>query len=228
MATSKKPVNQLAKAINKGTKLDKGLMSVIKSTKSYKDFLDLSPGQVSKLKVNELRSVVARLNRVEKKRLSNIEKMGGHGQALNALIDTGGVTRASIGMTRQQLLHEYKRAKAFLLSDTSTVAGVREYLTKIEQNLGANRTLTKDEIKRAYDLLHKYEESGAVAFYEKGSSKSVGFQQSLDVQKEIWDMINNKNMSDDQILAKLGVLSRTEAEARQDTSDDYNMFKHNP
>lgn len=241
MATNKdikKAVSKAGRTVGRSDNLTRALIkagsnlqsrqSALKSVKTYKEYLDLAPETVSKLSRDELRSVVARLNKVEAKRIRNIEKMGGHGQALNALEGTGGKTKASKDMTRQQLLHEYKRAKAFLMADTSTVAGVREYLTRIEGNLGAKRRLTKDEIKRAYDLLRRYEESGAVAFYEKGSKKSVGYQQSLDVQKDIWRMIDQENKSDDEILAELGVMSRTEAEARQDTSDDYNMFKHNP
>lgn len=229
MATSKKkPVNQLAKAINKGTKLDKGLMSVIKSTKSYKDFLDLSPGQVSKLKVNELRSVVARLNRIEKKRLANLDKYGYNSAAVRGIYDTGGATKASRDMTRQELLHEYKRAKAFLTSETGTVKGARAFIQGVSKMAGSDRELTPDEISRMYSILDKYKESGAIGFYKKGDKKSAGYMSSQATQADIFEMME-QGQTDEEILANLGIMSRTDYEAMQDTSDNFQWIgSHHP
>lgn len=228
MATNKKPVNQLAKAINKGTKLDKGLMSVIKSTKSYKDFLDLSPGQVSKLKVNELRSVVARLNRIEKKRLANLDKYGYNSAAVRGIYDTGGATKASRDMTRQELLHEYKRAKAFLTSETGTVKGARAFIQGVSKMAGSDRELTPEEISRMYSILDKYKESGAIGFYKKGDKKSAGYMSSQATQADIFEMME-QGQTDEEILANLGIMSRTDYEAMQDTSDNFQWIgSHHP
>lgn len=229
MATNKrKPVNQLAKAINKGTKLDKGLMSVIKSTKSYKDFIDLSPGQVSKLKVNELRSVVARLNRIEKKRLANLEKYGYNSAALRGIYDSGGATKASRDMSRQELLHEYKRAKAFLTSETGTVKGARAFIQGVSKMAGSDRELTPDEISRMYSILDKYKESGAIGFYKKGDKKSAGYMSSQATQADIFEMME-QGQTDEEILANLGIMSRTDYEAMQDTSDNFQWIgAHHP
>lgn len=229
MATSKKkPVNQLAKAINKGTKLDKGLMSVIKSTKSYKDFIDLTPGQVSKLKVNELRSVVARLNRIEKKRLANLDKYGYNSAAVRGIYDSGGATKASRDMTRQELLHEYKRAKAFLTSETGTVKGARAFIQGVSKMAGSDRELTPDEISRMYSILDKYKESGAIGFYKKGDKKSAGYMSSQATQADIFEMME-QGQTDEEILANLGIMSRTDYEAMQDTSDNFQWIgSHHP
>lgn len=229
MATSKKkPVNQLAKAINKGTKLDKGLMSVIKSTKSYKDFIDLTPGQVSKLKVNELRSVVARLNRIEKKRLANLDKYGYNSAAVRGIYDTGGLTKASRDMTRQELLHEYKRAKAFLTSETGTVKGARAFIQGVSKMAGSDRELTPEEISRMYSILDKYKESGAIGFYKKGDKKSAGYMSSQATQADIFEMME-QGQTDEEILANLGIMSRTDYEAMQDTSDNFQWIgSHHP
>lgn len=229
MATNKrKPVNQLAKALNKGTKLDKGIVSVIKSTKSYKDFLDLTPGQVSKLKANELRSVVARLNRVEKKRLANLEKYGYNSAALRGIYDSGGATKASRDMTRQELLHEYKRAKAFLTSETGTVKGARAFIQGVSKMAGSDRELTPDEISRMYSILDKYKESGAIGFYKKGDKKSAGYMSSQATQADIFEMME-QGQTDEEILASLGIMSRTDYEAMQDTSDNFQWIgAHHP
>lgn len=229
MATSKKkPVNQLAKAINKGTKLDKGLMSVIKSTKSYKDFIDLTPGQVSKLKVNELRSVVARLNRIEKKRLANLDKYGYNSAAVRGIYDSGGATKASRDMTRQELLHEYKRAKAFLTSETGTVKGARAFIQGVSKMAGSDRELTPEEISRMYSILDKYKESGAIGFYKKGDKKSAGYMSSQATQADIFEMME-QGQTDEEILANLGIMSRTDYEAMQDTSDNFQWIgSHHP
>lgn len=214
----------LASAVNRATKTPK---TSIKDVKSYKEYLDMTPQATNKLSRDDLRTVVARLNKVESKRVKNLQKYGAQGQALRGLEESGGKTKAARDMTRQQLLHEYKRAKAFLLSDTSTVAGARKYVDTISMQLGADRPLTKEEISRAYDLLDKYKESGAVGFYKKGDKKSAGYVESQATQKDIFAMME-QGMSDDEILADLGVMSATTYEAMQDTSEEYTMFRHHP
>ena len=100
----------------------------IKNVSSYKEYMELTPMDVNKLKKDELRSVVARLNKVEKKRLANLEKYGYNSAAVRGIYDSGGVTKAAKDMSRQELLHEYKRAKAFLMSETGTVKGARQFV----------------------------------------------------------------------------------------------------
>lgn len=221
----------LASAVNRATKTPK---TSIKDVKSYKEYLDMTPQAINKLSRDDLRTVVARLNKVESKRIKNLEKYGAHGQALRGLEETGGRTRAAKDMTRQQLLHEYKRAKSFLMAETSTVSGAMKYVGGIQEQLGATRPLTKDEIKRAFDLLHKYEESGAIGFYQKGDKKSAGYTTSMASQKDIFKKMNEysdvtgKLKTDDEILAELGVLDKKAYEAQQDTSKEYRRLFHHP
>lgn len=193
------------------------------STISYKDFLDITPQAINKLSTEELRAVVARLNKVESKRVKNLEKYGLNTQAVRALNDAGGVTKASRDMTRQQLLHEYKRAKSFLLSETSTVAGAKSFLSDISDRVGADRPLSKDEIERLYDLVNRHkEETQSLLAYVKGNSKAVEYKYSLKVQNKVWDMMD-AGASDDEILKELNIMSEAEYNARQDTSDEYNF-----
>lgn len=240
MATNdmKKAVSKAGRTIGKTDNLTRALIkagsnkrsreSAITGIKTYKEYLDLPPETVSKLTRDELRSVVARLNKVESKRLKNLEKYGYNYQSVRGLMETGGKTKASKDMTRQQLMHEYKRAKSFLLSETSTVKGAREFIGGIKDQLGAEYEPSPDEVKRAYELLDKYKESGAVGFYKKGDKKSAGYTESMATQKDIWQMMQS-GMSDDDILEQLGVLSRAENEARQDTADDYRWIGyHHP
>ena len=205
------------------TGFTKAGVSIGKAAKSYKDLLSMSPEQISKLNTGELRSVVARLNKVESKRLKNLEKYGYNTQAMQAIENAGGKTSASRQLTRNELMHEYKRAKAFLQSETSTVAGSKKFISGIQDMVGADRELTSDEISRLYDVLHKYEESGAIGYYEKGNTKSAGYVRSTETQKQIWDMMQS-GKSDDEILVELGVMSRTEYEAGQDTTEDFTLF----
>ena len=193
------------------------------STISYKDFLDMSPKAVSHLTTEELRAVVARLNKVESKRVKNLEKQGYNTQALRALEETGGLTRAGRDMTRQQLLHEYKRAKSFLLSETSTVKGSKSFLEGISERLGSDREPTKEEISRLYDIVDKHkEEVPSLLAYAKGNKNATGYQYSLQVQNKVWDLMD-QGKSDDEILHELHLMSETELNARQDTSDDFNF-----
>lgn len=188
---------------------------------SYKEYLDYTPQQVSRLKKDELRAVVARLNKVEGKRIKNLEKYGFNTQAIRGIYDTGGKTKASRDMTRQELLHEYKRAKAFLTSETSTVKGSQKFVKGIQQMVGATEPLSTDDVNRMYSLLDKYKESGAIGFYKKGDKKSAGYVQSQATQKDIYEMMK-QGMSDDDIMIHLGVMSRSDYEARQDTSENFN------
>lgn len=240
MATNrdiKKAVSKAGRTVGRSDNLTRALIkagsnlqsrqSALKNVKTYKEYLDLSPETVSKLSRDELRSVVAKLNKIESKRLKNLEKYGYNTQAVRGIQDTGGKTKASKDMTRQQLLHEYKRAKSFLESETSTVSGARQFVSGIQDQLGADREPTTEEIRRAYDLLDKYKESGAVGFYKKGDKKSAGYTTSMATQRDIWDMMES-GMSDDEILSNLGVMSRTDYEAMQDTSEEFTMFDHRP
>lgn len=237
----KRGVKQLGKTIGKTDKLTSGLIkaataSTKKTTKqdnqkkpgapkvaSYKEYLDMSPTEVSKLKKEELRGVVARLNKIESKRLKNLEKYGYNTAAVRGITDTGGKTKASTDMTRQELLHEYKRAKSFLQSETSTVAGAKRFVKGIQEMVGADRPLTSEEVSRMYDILDKYKESGAIGFYKKGDKKSAGYVTSQATQRDIYEMMQ-AGKSDDEILVDLGVMSRSDYEAMQDTSTDFNWM----
>lgn len=230
MAVSKRNTfsTRLGRAIGKRDKITSGVMSVIKSAKSYKDFMDLSPKQVSSLKRDELRAVVARMNKVEKKRLKNLEKYGYNSNAVRGLMDTGGSTKAAREMTRQELLHEYKRAKAFLQSETGTVKGAKQFMAGIAEMAGADRELTPEEVNRMYSILDKYKESGAIGFYKKGDKKSAGYINSQATQQDIYEMMK-QGQTDDEILANLGIMSRTDYEAMQDTSDNFQWIgNHHP
>lgn len=234
----KKAVSKAGRTVGRQDNLTKALIkagsniekrkTAIKDVSSYKDYLNLDPGTVSKLKTSELRTVVARLNKVESKRLKNLEKygytaLGDTVQSVRALDETGGRTKASRDMTRQELMHEYKRAKSFLLAETSTVAGARKFIGGISEMVGADRELSSDEIKRLYGLLNKFKESGAVEFYKKGGKKSAGYQESVKAQQDIFDYMQ-EDLSDDEILTKLGVMDRVTNESMQDTSDNFKMF----
>ena len=82
----KKAVSKAGRTLGRQDNLTKALIkagsniekrkSAIKDVSSYKDYLNLDPGTVSKLKTSELRTVVARLNKVESKRLKILEKYG--------------------------------------------------------------------------------------------------------------------------------------------------------
>lgn len=223
MATNKGVKTAVRKAASTVGRQDKLTAAMIKAGKkigSYKEYLTMDPGEVSKLNTKELRSVVARLNKIESKRLKNLEKYGYNSAAVRGIEDTGGKTKASTSMSRQELLHEYKRAKSFLESGTSTVKGAREFMEGIAERVGASDTMTPEQVGRLYDLLDKYKESGAIGFYKKGDKKSAGYETSQATQKDIYSMMQ-EGMTDDQILENLGVMSRTEYEAMQDTSTDF-------
>lgn len=228
MAASRKKQNNLSRVLNRKNAKPGAVMNAIKQAPSYKEFLHLTPYQVSKLKTDELRTMLARINKVEKKRVRNLEKYGYNSSALRGLVETGGTTKASKSMSRQELLHEYARAKSFLTSDTGTVAGAKKFIQGVSQMAGADRELTSDEVSRMYSILDKYKESGSIGFYKKGDKKSAGYIQSQATQQDIFDMMQ-RGQSDEEILANLGIMSRTEYEAMQDTSENFQWIgAHHP
>ena len=196
------------------------VISAGKRAKSYKDLINMDPGDVMKMSTGDLRSVVARLNRIETKRVNNLEKYGYNTQAIRALKETGGKTVAAKDMSRNQLLHEYSRAKAFLSAETSTVSGSAKFYKGIKERVGANRYLSDQEIEQLYDILDKFMETKAIQFYKKGASQSQGYSESVGAQKKIWElMAQGKN--EDEILLELGELDLTAYAAQQDTSENF-------
>ena len=189
---------------------------------SYKEFLEMSPKEVQSLNKAELSKVVAQLNRIEHKRLKNLEKYGLQGPALTTLIGGGGKTRAGRDMSINELRAEYKRAKSFLQSETSTVKGARQFIQGIKENIGAEKAenLTGEDIGRLYSILDKYKETGAIGFYKKGSKRSAGYSESIKAQETIYDLMK-QGKTDDEILSSLGALDESTYEAMQDTSTDF-------
>lgn len=198
---------------------------------SYKDLLSMTPQEVQALNKAELSKVVAQLNRIEHKRITNLEKYGLEGPALTTLKGAGGQTRAGRNMSINELRSEYKRAKSFLQSETSTVQGARNFYKGIYENVGGKKgtgqsysewkkTVNSDEIGRVYSVLNKAKEAGYIDYYKKGSKGSAGYKQSFDAQRDIFKYIN-EGLDDDEILIRLGAESEADYEARQDTSTDF-------
>lgn len=199
---------------------------------SYKDLLSMTPEQVQSLNKAELSRVVAQLNRIEHKRIKNLEKYDLEAPALATLKGSGDQTRARRDMTVNDLRAEYKRAKSFLQSETSTVKGAKNFYKGIFENVGGEKatgqtyaewkkTIDGDTIGRVYSVLNRAKEAGIVDYYKKGDKKSAGYKQSFDAQKDIFKYVN-EGLSDDEILLRLSAESDIDYEARQDTSTDFN------
>lgn len=198
---------------------------------SYKDLLSMTPQEVQALNKAELSKVVAQLNRIEHKRITNLEKYGLEGPALTTLKSAGGQTRAGRDMSINELRSEYKRAKSFLQSETSTVQGAKNFYKGIYENIGGQKstgqsykewkaTISGDDIGRIYSVLNKAKEAGYIDYYKKGNKGSAGYKQSYDAQKDIFKYIN-EGLSDDEILIKLGAEADSDYESKQDTSTDF-------
>lgn len=198
---------------------------------SYKDLLSMTPQEVSSLNKRELSKVVAQLNRIEHKRIQNLEKRGLEAPALTTLKSSGGRTKAGREMNLNELRNEYKRAKSFLQSETSTVKGATKFYKGIYENVGGEKgtgqtysewkqSIDTTTIGRIYSILNKAKEVGIIDYYKKGSKKSAGYKQSFNAQRDIAKYIN-EGLSDDEILTKLGMESESDYASKQDTSEDY-------
>ena len=232
MATNKGVKTAVRKAASTVGRQDKLTAAMIKAGKkigSYKDVMDMDPHEVSKLKTSELRSVVAKLNKIESKRLANLEKYGFtdpdkyRTQSVKNIEEAGGKTVAARDMTRNELLHEFKRAKAFLTSSTSSVQGAKTFYKGVQEMVGADRYLTNKEIEELYEILDKYAESRPFQTYLKGASGSAGYVESVNLQRDIWKSME-EGKTKDQILVELGVMKKIDYEAQQNISDDFIIF----
>lgn len=130
--------------------------------KSVEDILNMD---VSKLTESELRKITGRLVSAGNKRARRMMAKDVMSPALNILQDTGGML-STRGKSINQLRAEFKRAKNFLQSETSSLAGYK----KVKKETMAQ--LKKEGIKisdkewdvfwRAYEELKKQDPSIAV------------------------------------------------------------------
>lgn len=157
-----------------------------------KDILEMSPSDILKMNTKELRQAVRQLGKTANSRLAYADKIGASSPALTHLKTAGKISTK--GKTLNQLRNEFKRAKAFLQSETSTVSGIRAYNAKVirglkDAGIGKVSEENYDKFWKAYERLK--EKDPAVA--EKRFKYAVlgNIQTAVDEGKLLDDIVND-------------------------------------
>lgn len=116
--------------------------------KSVKDILNMDYLDVAKLSRSELAKVVSQMSSAANKRLRRLEKteMGTLSYAYQKVQQVGDFSVK--GKTHGQLQKEFKRAKNFLTSKTSSVGGWRRERAKVRERIGGG--FSSEEEEKAY------------------------------------------------------------------------------
>lgn len=116
--------------------------------KSVKEILNMDYLDVAKLSRSELAKVVSQLSSAANKRLRRLEKteMGTLSYAYQKVQQVGDFSVK--GKTHGQLQKEFKRAKNFLTSKTSSVGGWRRERAKVRERIGGG--FSSEEEEKAY------------------------------------------------------------------------------
>lgn len=120
------------------------------------EILDLEPGELMKLNKRELSKIVSQMSGVANKRIKRLKKSGVPSKALSNISRGGtfGVKDKNIN----QLRAEFKRARGFLKSKSSTVRGAKKVNADMAKSIGGE--LAPQQLKdfwTAYNRLYEIE-----------------------------------------------------------------------
>lgn len=146
---------------------------------SIEDIMEMDIDTFNSLNERQLRQVTSRLVSASNKRIRKLKQKNINSPAVQSL-----GTRDSFSVklpkdiTSQQrvnaLRQEYASARNFLTSKTSTIRGYNRYVksikSKLADDLGMSVSrLNKVNLSKAFDILHKMQESGQLPSNGKGS-----------------------------------------------------------
>lgn len=186
---------------------------------SIKDVMDIDINDFNSLNERELRQVTSRLVSASNKRIRNLEKRGITSPAYKSL---GTRTRFSVKVDKNlnasqrinKLRQEFSSARSFLTKKTSSVRDYERYqksvVNELEKSTGVK--IKSGDATKIYDILHKAQERGIIPTNTSG--KKGGSVGSLQAREIVANIINDKNITDDNIFEKLEY--------------EYNRYSENP
>ena len=147
------------------------------------DILDIGLDEFNKLKESDLRHLTSRLVSASNKRIRRLEKHDLNTPAYQGLgKEKAFSTKLPKGTSRQQRVNrlraEFSRARDFLTSETSTIAGYRSFVDRTEERIARELGISKDvvsreiDVNRMFDILHRAQSEGIVDSY-RGSKGSI-------------------------------------------------------
>ncbi len=177
------------------------------------DILDLEPGELMKLDRPQLAKIVSQMSSVANKRVSRLKKSGVQSQALEN-VNRGGGSFGVRGKNINQLRSEYKRARGFLQSKSSTVKGAKAVNKRIEEQIGGS--LTPAQFKDFWGAYNRLEELEPNFLREYGSEQ---------MQRFLRNELEENNLSLDELLQSgLEEIQRQYEENTESMFDDLGEF----
>lgn len=175
---------------------------------SINQIMDIDIETFNRMGERELRNITSRLVSASNKRIRRLEKNQIVSPAYRSLgTNTRFSTKLPKNIDKRQrvnaLRQEFARARSFLTMKTSTIKGYeklqKEIVSEIEQQTGFK--LKKGQVSTIYDVLHKAQERGIVPVNFGG--KKGGSVGSLQAREIIVNIINDKNVSEENIMNRL-------------------------
>ena len=170
---------------------------------SIDDIMDIDIDTFNKLGERDLRAITSRLVSASNKRIRAMEKRGINSPAVRSLGSDGTFsTKLPSGVSTSQrvnkLRSEFARARNFLQMKTSTIKGFRSYEKQVKEEFqkSTGRTPDSSQIGRIFNILHKLQQTGAVA-----GRGTIGSEQARQMITDI--MLDNPDLSDEEVMERV-------------------------
>ena len=183
--------------------------------KSVKQLLSLDEKDFLKLDRADLARVLTRINSAANKRLVSLQKKNISTPATRAASKSGGKFSVS-GKNLNQLRSEFSRVKTFMSSETSTRKGyksfVKKSVSKLEQ-MGVK--VSEENFERFASLFDELKSLDASV-----SGRSMRYS----VMRELSTMVENSDLSDDEIIERIeNRVQQIYEEQQEDISEFFEM-----
>lgn len=124
---------------------------------SYKQYMDMSALEVSKMTEKEMRAAVRSMQKVVGARMSRLSAMETASPAARWMREHGGISTA--GKNLNQLRAEFRAARNFLQAKTSTVTGYKNMMGEFSKALNeAGIPVTKGQAAQIFDAIDRIKE----------------------------------------------------------------------
>lgn len=185
---------------------------------SIDDIMNKDWNDLAKLNLADLKALTQRLVSASNKRLKRLESsnVGDYSGALQGRKKSGG-RFSTKGKNINELRSEFRKAKAFLKSKTSTITGTRKVINTMSKKITGSNLDTiggfKSErtYKRFWNLYHDLEQT------QSGLIGIVGG--SAEVQKIVYDAMKNNRSN----VGAIQEINQRLDELYEDLNNDYNF-----
>lgn len=185
---------------------------------SIDDIMNKDWNDLAKLNLTDLKALTQRLVSASNKRLKRLESsnVGDYSGALQRRKKSGG-RFSTKGKNINELRSEFRKAKTFLKSKTSTITGTRKVINTMSKKITGSGLDTiggfKSErtYKRFWNLYHDLEQT------QSGLIGIVGG--SAEVQKIVYDAMKNNRSN----AGAIQEINQRLDELYEDLNDDYNF-----